>query len=139
MRKRKIPLDKVQGAFNAAIKRRDCRCMIHDDEPCSGSLECSHFHTVGGSPALRFYPPNAYAQCARHQWNHHNRKDSSNAYRQWLDAYHHGDSCYMQGKRKSYIRYTDSLKAEIIRLCSADMLDDLKTLIEDELGNDCHA
>lgn len=30
MRKNKISIDKVQEAFNAAIKRRDGRCMIRD-------------------------------------------------------------------------------------------------------------
>lgn len=40
MRKNKISLDKVQEAFNSAIKRRDMRCMIRDFEQCCGQLEC---------------------------------------------------------------------------------------------------
>ena len=131
MRKNKIPLAKVQEAFNAAIKRRDGCCKIRDYEPCSGELECSHFYTVGSSPSLRFYPMNAWTQCQRHHWNHHNKKESF--YQKWLDDYHYGDSCYMQGKRSSYIKYTDELKAEIIKLCNADKLDELKTLIEENL------
>ena len=71
MRKNKISLDKVQEAFNSAIKRRDMRCMIRDFEPCCGQLECSHYYTVGSSPSLRFYPPNAYAQCQKHHLKHH--------------------------------------------------------------------
>jgi len=49
MRKNKIPIDKVQEAFNSAIKRRDMRCMIRDYEPCCGQLECIHFFTVGSA------------------------------------------------------------------------------------------
>lgn len=131
MRKGKISLDKVQDAFNAAIRRRDSACMVRDYEPCSGPLECSHFHTVGGNPALRFYPPNAYAQCQRHHWNHHNRKGSF--YAEWLDARHPADSRYMLDKRHAHIKYTDELKSEIIRLCDADRLDELKGLIESQL------
>ena len=39
MRKNKISLDKVQEAFNSAIKRRDMRCMVRDYEPCCGHIE----------------------------------------------------------------------------------------------------
>ena len=88
MRKHKISLDKVQKAFNDAIKRRDCRCMIKDYEPCYGQLECSHFYTVGANPSLRFYPPNAYAQCQKHHWNHHNKKESAEVYEQWMHENH---------------------------------------------------
>lgn len=133
MRKHKISLDKVQAAFNNAIKRRDCRCMIRDDECCYGTLECSHYFTVGGNPSLRFYPPNAYAQCSRHHWNHHNKKESADVYKNWLLENHFDDAQFMAQYRKNYIKYTDELKAEIIRLCNADKLDELKELIEREL------
>lgn len=133
MRKNKIGIDKVQEAFNSAIKRRDGRCMIRDYEPCCGQLECSHFFSVGSSPSLRFYPPNAYAQCQKHHWNHHNRKDSSYVYRNYLIQYHCEDLANMEILRSRYIKYTDELKAEIIRLCNADKLDELKELIEEKL------
>lgn len=134
MRKNKIPIDKVQEAFNSAIKRRDKRCMIRDYEPCCGQLECSHYYTVGSSPALRFYPPNAYAQCQKHHWNHHNRKESSEVYKNWLMENEVCQLILMDSYRHSYIKYTDELKAEIIRLCNADKLDELKELIEKEMG-----
>lgn len=133
MRKHKISMDKVQSAFNNAIKRRDCRCMIRDDEPCYGGLECSHFFTVGSTPALRFYPFNAYAQCQRHHFNHHNRKESVNVYRDWLIENHFEEADFMARHRYCFIKYTDELKAEIIRLCNEDRLDELKELIEKEL------
>lgn len=132
MRRRKIPLDKVQDAFNAAIRRRDSRCMVRDYEPCFGPLECSHFHTVGGNPALRFYPPNAYAQCQRHHWNHHGNPNSR-FYEMWMLDNHNGDAEKMECMRHRFLKYTDELKSEIIRLCDDDRLDELKALIESRL------
>lgn len=133
MRTRKIPLAKVQEAFNSAIKRRDGRCMVRDYEPCCGELECSHFFTVGSSPALRFYPYNAWTQCHKHHWNHHNKKESSDMYLNWLSENHWTESSNMVLIKNHYIKYTDELKAEIIRLCNEDRLDELKELIEGEL------
>lgn len=133
MRKHKIPLEKVQEAFNAAIKRRDGRCMVRDYEPCCGGLECSHFFTVGSSPALRFYPPNAYAQCQKHHWNHHNKKESAEVYERWMHENNFPDCADMESMRNKYIKYTNELKAEIIKLCNEDRLEELKTLIEEQL------
>ena len=131
MRKHKISLTKVQEAFNSAIKRRDRRCKIQDYEPCCGELECSHFFSVGSSPALRFYPLNAWAQCQKHHWNHHNQ--SVSIYNNWMAKNHLEDLNRMLCMRHMYIKYTDELKAEIIKLCNADKLDELKTLIEEKL------
>ena len=133
MRRKNISLSKVQEAFNSAIKRRDRRCMIQDYEPCCGELECSHFFTVGSSPSLRFYPPNAYAQCQKHHWNHHNKKEWADAYEDWLRGNHLEELETMKGLRHRFIKYTDELKAEIIKLCNDDKLDELKTLIEENL------
>ena len=135
MRKHKISLDKVQKAFNDAIKRRDNRCMVKDVEPCFGQLECSHYFTVGGSPSLRFYPPNAYTQCQKHHWNHHNKREAFfvNVYYHWMIDYHREDMAKMNILRFKFIKYTDGLKAEIIRLCNEDRLDELTELIEQEL------
>lgn len=132
MRNRKISIEKVQQAFNAAIKRRDRRCMVRDYEPCEGELECSHFFTTGASPALRFYPQNAYAQCSKHHWNHHHLCNR-NTYSDWMWENHVDDIEIMRELRNRYIKYTDELKAKIIRLCNEDRLDELKTLIEEQL------
>lgn len=137
MRKHKISLDKVQNAFNSAIKRRDCRCMIRDFEPCYGELETSHYFTVGANPSLRFYPPNAYAQCQKHHWKHHNvwtYGDNFISYQGWLEEHHKQDLKEMELLRHRFIKYTDDLKAEIIRLCNEDKLDELTELIKKELG-----
>lgn len=134
MRKHKIPIEKVQEAFNSAIKRRDCRCMVKDFEPCSRQLEASHFFSVGSSPSLRFYPPNCYAQCSVHHWRHHNSRDWTDKYELWMSDNHKEELEKMHFIRHLLLKYTDELKAEIIRLCNEDKLDELKELIEKELG-----
>ena len=133
MRKHKISLDKVQEAFNAAIKRRDKKCMIDDFDPCCGQLECSHFYGVSESPALRFYPPNAYAQCHLHHWRHHHGKGRKYWYDNWMTQWHFKDKCRNLVLKFKSIKYTDELKLEIIRLCNADKLDELKELIEENI------
>lgn len=134
MRKGKIPLKKVQAAFSSAIKRRDKVCIIRDFEPCCGGLECSHYFTQGGSPSLMFYPPNAYAQCSRHHWNHHNKREDADVYRsRLLEMGKAEELASMELLRSRYIKYTDELKLEIIRLCNGDKMEALKELIKNEL------
>lgn len=133
MSKNKIPLKNVQKAFSAAIRRRDCRCVIKDYEPCYGGLECSHFFTQGANPSLMFYPANAYTQCRKHHWNHHNKKDCCDVYKGWLLRNKKKDFEKMEILKTRYIKYTEELKREIINLCNDDMLDELSALIEDEL------
>lgn len=134
MRKHKISIDKVQEAFNAAIKRRDCRCVIRDFEPCEGHLECSHYYTVGSSPAIRFHPMNAWTQCQAHHWRHHHAMESRHTYFKWMTENRPEDLARLDGMRHRFIRYTDALKTEIIRLCNDDRLDELQKLIERELN-----
>ena len=134
MRKNKIPMKKVQVAFANAIKRRDCRCMIKDYDPCYGQLECSHFFTQGSSPSLMFYPPNAYTQCSKHHFKHHNDKDWKGVYEEWLSYNHNADLEKMRRMKNKVIKYDDDLKATIIRLCDYNKLDELTELIEQELG-----
>lgn len=131
MGKSKISIKKVQKAFSAAIRRRDARCMIKDEEPCSGSLECSHFFTQGSSPSLMFYPANAYAQCARHHFNHHQKKEPF--YMNWLMSTHETAFIEMQSLRHCFIKYTDELKEKIIKLCNEDRLNELQSLLKMEL------
>ena len=131
MRKHKISIEKVQEAFNSAIRRRDKRCVVKDYEPCGGCLECSHFYTTGGNPSLRFFPPNAYAQCSVHHRNHH--QVSARPYVEYMQTFHQKDLEFMQVERSHYIKYDDELKAEIIRLCNADKLDELTELLQEKL------
>ena len=54
-------------------------------------------------------------------------------YFDWLDESHREELETMSALRGKYIKYTDDLKSEIIRLCNEDRLDELKALIEGEL------
>lgn len=126
-----ISITKAQNAFNSAIKRRDCRCMVRDYEPCNGQLECSHFFKTSSASCLRFYPPNAYAQCQKHHYRHHN--GNINFYHDFMMSRHPSDFVYMNQKKHCIIKYTDELLKRIITLCNADKLDELAGLIEDML------
>ncbi|MCR5725409.1 MAG: recombination protein NinG [Treponema sp.] len=128
----KIPIEKVQEAFNAAIRWRDGRCMVKDCELCSGQLECSHFFSVGANPALRFYPPNAYTQCHVHHWRHHNKAEPF--YTDWMKKQHPADFERMEKMRHRYIKYSNALKAEILQLCMFGQLDALTRLLDGLLG-----
>lgn len=129
---KKISITKVQTAFNDAIKRRDGFCMVRDFEPCCGQMECSHYFKVSTYPALRFHPMNAWTQCSKLHWNHHNL--DVKFYDEWMSHNLLPEKTKLTLVKRRFIRYTDSLKAEIIRLCNEDKLDELQRLIEKELG-----
>ena len=51
-----------------------------------------------------------------------------------MQTYHNDDLIYMQKARNCYIKYDEAFKAEIIKLCNADKLDELTELIKERLG-----
>ena len=114
----------AERAFAAAVKRRDKICRIRDYSPCSGRLECSHFHTRGASQALMFYPYNAFAQCAEHHRQHHCSKNGG-FYGEWLEDRFPDEAEWMRRHRADFVKYTDENLAEIARLCEANDLDGL--------------
>ena len=124
-----IKLREVQRAFSHAILRRDKRCMIYDFETCYGRLECSHFHTQGSTPSLMFYPFNAFAQCTKHHFNHHNKKEDSKMYYNFLLANYPDELEYMDSVKNHYIKYTQEIKRTILILCESDRLDELAEYI----------
>ena len=127
MRHKKIRISKVQEAFNKAIIRRDMRCMVANDLPCSGGLQCSHYYPVGGNSCLRFYPFNAYAQCAGHHLAHHNRDPLF--YTQWMQLNHAKELYWMESVRGKSVRYTQVVLNEIYTLCQADNLDGVAEVV----------
>lgn len=133
MKKKRIPLAKVKEAFSKAIKRRDMRCMIKDFTPCEGGLECSHYHTQGANPCLMFYPPNAHTQCSLHHFRHHHNLENGDFYDEWMKENEKVELSYMMYAKHGYIKYTNELKEQIIKLCNADKLDDLAELIREEI------
>ncbi len=128
MRGRKhIRISKVQEAFNKAIVRRDRACMIKNDNPCSGQLQCSHYYPVGGNSGLRFFPYNAYAQCAGHHLAHHNRDPLF--YTQWMQLNHPDELYWMESVRGRPVRYTQHILQYIYEACEADALDTVAKIV----------
>jgi len=125
--KKKIRISKVQEAFNKAIIRRDQRCMVANEFPCSGGLQCSHYYPVGGNSCLRFYPWNAYAQCAGHHLAHHNRDPLF--YTQWMQLNHAKELYWMENVRGKSVRYTQIILQEIYENCVNDRLDTVAEIV----------
>ena len=65
--------------------------------------------------------------------NREKAKKLADVYEKWLCENHWKERCDMSLFRRSFIKYTDELKSEIIRLCNADKLDELQKLIEENL------
>jgi hypothetical protein len=127
---KKLTPTKVQIEFNAAIRRRDCNCVMSHSEH-SGQLQASHFFTVGGNGALRFYPPNVHAQCAKHHHNefHH---DNPMPYARWMQE-HVQEFSWMEDNRKREIKYNQQVLSEILAYCMSDNLIELGFYIERHL------
>lgn len=128
-----LSITKVQTAFNDAIRRRDNMCRVRDERPCAGGLQCSHFYPVGSNNTLRFYPHNAYGQCAGHHLSHHNRNPAF--YFRWITEVYPTQVNYMESVRHKTIKYTQEVLKTIYEYCITDNLDDLEYYLK-ELLND---
>lgn len=124
--KKKVTLTKVQSAFNAAIRRRDQRCVTCD-LTCSGKLEASHFYARGGSSCLRFYPPNVHCQCSKHHIDFHNR--DSLTYTLWMQQ-NIDQLDWMMRNRSRPIKYSQCVLSEIFDMAQNDDLDGIRVLVE---------
>lgn len=122
-----ISITKVQTAFNTAIRKRDCFCRIRDERPCSGGLQCSHFYPVGSNNSLRFYPHNAFGQCAGHHLSHHNRNPAF--YCRWITDNYPDQVSYMESIRNKTIKYSQSVLKDIYSFCMNDELEELESYI----------
>ena len=127
MKKKKLSITKVQEAFNKAIVRRDSACMVKNDSPCSGQLQCSHFFPVGGNSGLRFYPYNAFTQCASHHITHHNRDPLF--YAEWMQIHCPEELKWMESVRGLPVRYTQAVLMEIYQACMNDNLFEVQRIV----------
>lgn len=127
MKKSKIKLSTVQTAFNKAICLRDKVCRVHDGTPCKGVLQCSHFYPVGGNSGLRFYPFNAFGQCAGHHLSHHNRDPLM--YARWMESHYPEELKWMEAVRGIPVRYSQQVLAEILDTCREGNLALVRTII----------
>lgn len=134
MKKKKIKLTDVQKEFNRMIVRRDKFCRVRDNiYHCKGNLQCSHFFTVGANSSLRFYPYNAFTQCAGHHLAHHHRDPLF--YARYMQDNWASELEFMEPARKVVVHYSQENLAEIIKLCKQDewfaLGEYIKNLIKD--------
>lgn len=123
---KKLTTSQVQRAFNAAVLRRDKICRVRDDTPCGGGLQCSHFYPVGGNGGLRFYPENAYAQCAGHHFAHHNRNPAF--YHEFMEL-RPDELEWMQSVRGRPVRWTQETLRAIYDACRKDNLREVRRIV----------
>lgn len=129
MKKKKLSISKVQEAFNKAIVRRDSACMVKNDNPCSGQLQCSHFYPVGGNSGLRFYPYNAFTQCAGHHFSHHNRDPFF--YPKWMQEHCPEELKWMESVRGIPVRYSQYVLSCIYESCKEDDLETVREIVRE--------
>lgn len=127
--KKKLSVSKVQEAFNKAIVRRDMACMVKNENPCSGQLQCSHFYPVGGNSGLRFYPYNAFAQCAGHHMSHHNRDPLF--YSKWMQIHCPDELAWMESVRGVPVRYSQYVLSCIYESCKEDDLETVREIVRE--------
>lgn len=129
----KITTEKVQKAFNRAIVRRDKICRVRESGTvCAGDMQCSHFFPVGGNGGLRFYPANAYAQCAGHHFSHHNRNPAF--YHEWMMENAPEELEWMESVRGKPLRYSQGVLAEILECCENDDLESVALIVRGLYG-----
>ena len=131
MKKQKT-IQQVQKDFNRAIVRRDGFCRVQDHRTlCKGILQCSHFFPVGGNSCLRFYPYNAFAQCAGHHLTHHNRDPKF--YTEWMLEFYSLELDWMDSVRGKNLRYNQEVLEKISNFCKKDKLQELAEYIKEIL------
>jgi len=122
--KAKLTPAKLQPIFNRAVVQAERYSVISG---LTDSLQCSHFFAVGGSGALRFYPPNAHAMTAGEHIHFHNRDVLP--YVRWMEA-NVSQFDWMQSSRKKTIKYTQNVLTDIKRYCTIGDMDGLTIYIE---------
>ena len=130
---KKLSVVKVQVAVNAAIRRRDGRCVVTDDKhACAGVLTASHFYSVGGNGCLRFYPPNIHAQCFGHHGIHERNQDPV-FYHYFMITNHLDALEFMDKARGSVLKYTQEVLHAIKDLSDKDDLETLELYVRTKI------
>jgi hypothetical protein len=126
-KKHHLTAAKVQTDFNDAIRRRDGACVTCGK---SSELQASHFFEVGGSGALRFYPPNVNAQCGGCHLDYHNR--TGLPYTRWMQK-NVSELEWMEFARKATVHYSRIDLEEIRAMCKNDELEKLEAFIRGKI------
>jgi len=116
---------KVQPEVNAAIIRLEEYCVT-SGRP-GPYLQCSYFIEVGGSPCLRFYPPNMHAQTADDHIAYHCK--SSLRYAAYMIR-SVPEIEWMDEIRARSIKYTQERLERILDYAKRDQIEELKMYIE---------
>ena len=128
---KKLTVTKVQDAVNAAIRRRDGRCMVRDHRhECAGVLTASHFFAVGGNSCLRFYPFNIFGQCFGHH-GIHERKHDPVFYHNFMLANYPEELEWMERNQGKSIKYSQPVLEKIRDYAISDDLDGLRDYIRE--------
>ena len=131
-KKKKLKITDVQKAFNKAIVRRDAVCRVQDYiHSCRGRLQCSHFFTVGGNSIIRFYPHNAFAQCAGHHMAHH--YNNPLFYARYMEREHAEALKIMERVRGKPFHWGQDLLDRIYGACVNDDLSEVERIYMDEI------
>ena len=132
---KKLTTPKVQAIVNAAIRRRDERCIIRDGRhECAGPLTASHFYSVGGNGCLRFYPWNIFTQCLGHHGIHERNQDPA-FYHRWMMKYHADELEWMETVRGRVFKYDQETLHTIKHYAETDDLEHLAMFVRAAL--DC--
>ena len=110
--------------FNPAIRRRDGRCVTCGK---ATELQSSHFIAKKSAGALRFYPPNAHAQCSgchRYKWHNGDTIDYTDFMTENVP-----ELDWMKTARKATIHYGQGSLTIIQELCVTDRLSELTAYI----------
>ena len=101
-KKRKVPKKQIQIEFNAMIAHGNPCAYCHRLFPV---MQCSHIHSVGAYPNLRFDPMNALSMCGRHHrffWH-----DEPGDAWMWFEKTYPGRYEYLLKAKNIIIKWTD--------------------------------
>lgn len=123
-KKPKLKLKQVQAEFNAMIRRIEKVCATSGE---TRELQASHFFSVGGSGALRFYPPNVHSQTKGEHFRFHNIDPMP--YVSFMQS-SVPEFLLMQRMRTATIKYNQETLRHILALCKQNNTKELKNYIE---------
>lgn len=108
--RKRIPTRKVEKKLSIKIVQKEFNHLIAYQNPCVKCaqlfpiMQCSHIHSIGSCPNLRFDPMNALPMCGRHHmfWWHLEPAESWD----WFKERFPGRYAYLEKARNKPIKWT---------------------------------